>query len=56
MSKNYQIFYNGLFMGAHLTRSGAESHAYRLAKEKNWNVLKIEIRTAVFDKTGMGAN
>lgn len=50
MIKNYQIFYNGLFMGAHLTRRGAESHAYRLAKEKGWNILKIEIRPAVLDR------
>lgn len=43
----YSIFYNGMFMGGHLTRHGAESHAYRLAKEKGWNVSKLEIKQEV---------
>jgi hypothetical protein len=53
MKRRYQVFYNGVFMAQHVTRMGAEAHAYKLAHEKDWNILHIEIRVAIFDKTGV---
>lgn len=44
MNKNYQIWYLGRFAEGHVTRKGAESHAFRLATEKGWDINKIEIK------------
>lgn len=44
MNKPYSIFYGGLLMASHLTRAGAQAHAFRLAKEKAWDIGKVEIK------------
>lgn len=44
--KRYQIFYEGKKWDSHITRPGAEAHAFRLAKQKGWDFAKVEIRDA----------
>lgn len=44
MTRSYSIVYAGKLASKHITRSGAQAAAFRLAQAKGWDINKIEIK------------